>query len=381
MNKLPESFRMFKEQVETLKSGGAISFKALKLLFTSDVDYEICKRALQNFIKVAHYDLRNPSNPYILLVSDGFYIVGVNSDGKLFCNMVEGDRAISSVDSNDITKESSFDHTLVLGYDYDSTHITEEGAYRVQGDLVLQAIPNDKDRMLERMYRFTLSSLIDALNHKTSRELTIRAIRLLSKLRLGCRVEVLSNFGGFDVPCSHPKFYDSAVQYIVDKIRDVPKKYHEAGNVCVTYDRGDILYFSVSFHSDPDYIRSLYNTHIQNVLKKVVYQKKEKTIIVGNHVIRALSYPTEAEIELPDLINGGTVKFRVSFIANPENSIITDEDIIIEHDEHPTTRVTLESGKVYIIVPRFTSVSVEDTIFRNNYVLDKLENESYVWSV
>jgi len=380
MNKLPESFRMFKEQVETLKSDGAISFKALKSLFTCDVDYEICKRALKYFIRVVHYDLRNPSNPYILLVSDGFYIVGVNSDGKLFCNIVEGERAVSSTHSF-VTVESTFDHTIVLGYDYDSTHITEEGAYRVQGDLVLQAIPDDKDRMLERMYRFTLSSLIDALNHKTSHELTIRASRVLSKLRLGYRVETLTSLGVFNVLCSHPKFYDSAIQYIVDRIRDIPKKYHEAGEVCVTYDRGDILYLDVRFISDPDYIHSLYNTHIQNVLKKVVYQKKEKTMIVGNHVIRAFSYPTEAEIELPDFINGGTVKFRVSFIANPENSIITDEDIIIEHDEHPTTRVTLESGKVYIIVPRFTSVSVEDTIFRNNYVLDKLENESYVWSV
>ena len=367
-SKLPKVFRTFKEQVEKLIKGESIDYSSLEHLFTSRVDFLICKEAL-SYMESVEYDLECPNNPYMLIISKHYYIVGVNEDGKLFCHIADYSRVPDIRYSNE-----PFYHEDVLGYQYDSCHLLESGAYRVQGDLVLDVERLSRVSLFHRMWDMIFYELLEALEVKVHREIVTKVSKLLSRLRIGATLDYTSHSAVVSIISHNPFRFKVAPKTIHMKISKLLGEYKRIGDVYIyTAKSSDRLAYQIEYRADCDKIRGLYRGYLDNIVKSLLEKKEEKTIIIGNHTIRAFSYPTEVAIELPDLVNDGCLMLRTSFVSFPNRTIITDEELIVEHDEHSTVRVVLESDDVYIIEPRFTFVSERDIMFRNTYALESLE--------
>ena len=129
--------------------------RGFKRLFTSDQDYYVFSRIPVNEHTQIYVDFMEPKNPYLLLVYrnrvkvNSYWtehtdktitgIVGINDDGRLFCNLLPNDRVFVL----ELKEGNWFNHYKLLGYEneYNSGEPICLPKYkpvrvRVQGDLV-----------------------------------------------------------------------------------------------------------------------------------------------------------------------------------------------------------------------------------------------------
>ena len=358
---MSESFRMFKEQIEKLKNGELTNHLSFKSLFTSEVDFYIFKRAIETTFNIA-YDLRDKSNPYAMLYGKfGPVIIGVNEDGKLFSN-------IASASSVFLVSKGEFDHYKVLGYDYDSNRIYSSGSYRVQGDLVFQALAYDEDSIRLIYDGHILDEVCNAIRHKVRRHYMIETLKYLNKLGLGCEI------GDDYIYLRRRGYFEKVKRYLERELNKIGKSISKrfGGQACVESLRCGFMDFRFHYLEDTERISKLYGSLINESVEELLSCKREKRIVMGNHIITVSSYPIMARLELPDLLLDGYLTISPMF-TDIFTSFITDEDIIVEHPEHGTTIVKVDPKYYYYITPRFTLTW--GMAIRNTYIFKKLERE------
>ena len=358
-------FFIFKGILENIKEGHRECIERAKSLFTSDADYYIFKRAIASDIHKVVYDLSDLGNPYTLVEGSYSIIVGVNDDGKLFCNIVD-------VDPSLFVTHGTFSHEEVLGYDVDSTYINGSGSFRVQGDLVFRVEAYEEVRAYRLYYDNMMDTICNAIRHRVKNHIMAEALRYLGKLGLSCDM-------GIDYLLIHSEeSFHEVRDYLLKElnrlVRKISNKY--GGKAWVTSPMlSESLDFSFYYTEDTNKLHKIYHKVVDEVVRELLTEREERVIIAGNHTIRVNSYPTTASIELPDFLFGGHISVFPVFVSNAREGFITREEVTIEHEEHGATVVKFDPQFIYYVEPAFTNVSVWDSTIRNSYVLRKLREE------
>ena len=368
MRELPEVFYRLKRILDNIEKGRKVDLKMTRSLFTSEADYRIFLEGMCGNPTIA-YDLDNPSNPYVLLCGVDPVIIGVNEDGKLFANILEFPVTYTINNDNNRT----FNHYSLLGYNYDSRVISESGRYRVQGDLVLEVAVEayTLDEYIESIRRTIYTQLEFSVCSSIKRKLLTRTLRHLHKLRIGCTLD--SDY--ILIPITHHVDTKSFTPIVERIIYREACKYGVIPNSFI-YSVNRAINITLDVLPTPEFkerLHRLYSRIVNKVLSDILKSKEEKELIVGNHIIKASSYPTYVRVELPNFFTGETLTIHLHF--SPEDVIITDTEILVEHDEHDPVVVKLEAGRVYRVVPTFTSISELDTRIRNELSIRKVIKE------
>jgi len=376
--------------------------RKIKRLFTSEDDYYVFSKIPINENTALYLDDRDPSNPYVLLmywkeikIRDywGYErereirisgIVGINDDNKLFCNLLDYDEAESSIISQD-----RFDHLRLLVYNFDfdqpipiNSVENEMFRFRVQGDLVFEIEKVSLDNVRDWYKTIATNFLLNRIFESVRREFIEKIAEELMKRRISCNIEnnsVVLETTSIDW-YKREKYCEVLrrfAKYVFDKHI---KKYGVTCESVSVIGEGIFGVNTTRFIITPylmmnDKFRDLFSEHYSNLIDEIVdralNERTEREIRFGNHVVRALAYPNQIHVRFFNFVTDQIEDLEITL---EQNTLITDDEITIDHDEHKPRAVRFLKEKDYVYVVRFdnTRVSDREALIRNRFLLNRL---------
>jgi hypothetical protein len=344
---------------------------AAKSLFTNQAHFEVFKHlknkpsaiyltdkylilTFTNRVKVRHRSIREGKS---------YYVIGINSDNKLFINKMERFYDPEALPINGLVYFSNNQEVYRhLGYEYDletdsdKTIPKPEHAndflehYRVQGDLVfavvvrennfeatyLNAIKANIDLQLERaLANFILRKIQNALaevgisSHLADNELIIPAIPVARRWDIGEDLR-------------------QTLQNVIEKTVDLTAAGFSISNaqhdIAIMVNRGRGLFgvpylpLEVTVSFSPAFL----NEVADQIVKSLDIQIKERSITFGRHKITYMGFPNRFNFvyEFP-YVEEGNEKFKVLFEVRMREIFAAEGKIRIEHVEHGLVEYTI----------------------------------------
>jgi len=348
--------------------------KKTRKMFTNLIHFEVFKHlpklpdkvAVSSSYMVLHYEFVIGKNDGV-----GNYLVGVNSDGKLFINEIEVTSwwnpfsdyqlvGIISVREGVNVELFKFDDTLIygiLGFDYDFENSADKlvpvkigglmiHRYRVQGDLILNIQGDDAyfeeinqrlrvavEEILRRIVLQRIVAILEDLGLAVERQetrLRIRSLpRWLDRKKEYSLVEKLEKYivSKLDVRDLGAKLVSNRVSYNPDQEPLV------IINTFIGLGAFGEIYLPIVVECN--FSDELINSYASSILRSLDIKKSWNIVRVGRHFVRYYGYPQRITI---------STKF-------PDN-----EDYIIEIR---TGTFYVDSGKIYIYHPEHGEVQIE----------------------
>ena len=322
------------------------------------------------------------------------YLLGFNSDGKLFINKVDnhptdydlpivilignGSYSLSKTNDNAIRR--------VLGYDHDvdgdsEVVIDSDGIYRVQGEIVISV------RMLEGIedyYKWIVDRLKTQITDLVEALITDRISSILIDLGFNISVAGIDNIlindaqrlentlsdklkalsialleeikKNFDVT-KYELRYDQYYDYV--KI-SVDTEYYGSFDITVDYDRrlGFNRYGNIRitiFHSNSGIIENKILEDLYNQLRNI--SKRDFKHVLGNHYIEVKN-ALSTNITYKPFITPLLVRFNELRLDNNLYYVDKDSEILISHKEHGICRVRITKPSL---------IEITTTVINNDY--------------
>lgn len=406
---LVKKLQKVKSDYESSKVRGRI-----KRLFTSDDDYYVFSKIPINSRTVFYLDDRDPNNPYVLIMYSNVTerksywgyenrvenkracIIGVNDDNKLFCNLLDYDIAESSIIVNDY-ENGKFDHLRLLGYDIDydqpipiSTVERETFRFRVQGDLIFEVEKVSLNEVRDMYKTIITNFLLNRIFESVRRLFIRRIIEELMKRRISCNIrnnsvivettnisywkredycDILRKFAYY-VHNKHIKKYGVTCESV---------SVIGLGIFGANVTQFTITPYLMMTNSFRDLFLEHYSNFIDEIVDRALNERTEREIRFGNHVVRALAYPSEIHVRFFNFVTDQIEDLEITL---EQNMLVTDEEITIDHDEHKPRVVKFLREKGYVYIIRFdnTHVSDREALIRNRFLLNKLMKDREIRS-
>ena len=375
--------------------------RGFKRLFTSDQDYYVFSRIPVNEHTQIYVDFMEPKNPYLLLVYrnrvkvNSYWtehtdktitgIVGINDDGRLFCNLLPNDRVFVL----ELKEGNWFNHYKLLGYEneYNSGEPICLPKYkpvrvRVQGDLVFIITKWDIEE-LKNWFKGRIERVLINHIYRSVEELCYnRLVEELLKLRVNCALRDNSVV----IPCTRLDYdlwrdiYDFLRDFTAKTLNKYVSRFHlKVNNVSITEDSPfgfNETEIRVSFSFVPNdkfenLVVSHYKSLIEEILDRCMRERVDREIRVGNHIVKARAYPHQVNVRFFNFVHNRMENLNIDI---DRETLITDSEVIVDHDEHKPVRVNLvkEEGCVYLINFDNTLNDEREALIRNRFTLKRL---------
>lgn len=390
--------KLLRDVIKVLVNKGKGKEK-LKEQFTNDMHYQLFKnikyKHLIQILLTENYVIFTTKNKYTTS-----YLIGINSDNKLFINVIDRGLYRPGYEYQNIKIEKCYEIdninyiNLLIGDDnivrtillYDKDleldnieKIDIDGFYRIQGDVVFE-VHVDYDFHLEHEILTQISEEIEII---LKRIVLTRLQEFL--MSYGVTSRIFGNGNPRLMIFGVAKKEDilirqkTALEELIDKFTDIlffdlknKKKLIVEVNVEKVFG-GDYNRFIINVHT------SEIATEIAlNIVKDIIKELKpsENTINFGRHVIRYYGIPRAftAKIKLPILDNLN----RESEYLIPitlQNLYVLGRKILISHPEHGEKEIIVPEKVV--IRPRNILIDVITAERLNYYALNKLFKELF----
>lgn len=390
--------------------------------FSSELQYLLYRRYFRGYVsdvilspsyavvRTVEFQIRRRRywGGYVIIEVRRTWIVGVNSDSKLFINLVAYEsrsrsveevsevRVVASVgfDSDDGIREYYMAYTSDRA-DNEIVEIDEEpkpiSLVRVQGEVVTQVECNEEECVKRRLVSDILMSSMDRVYQLAHTYYANVIRRILTDLGFSAiEVRLDGWHTRITIPSVVPsdKQYDDEVKSKIIRLEDLIKERIGEKRVYVSIDRGSSGfggYKSVVVEVDlqdtlvarrvADYLRH----EAEKLVERLVSEraKRKYTVYFGNHKVVIESLPLEYTFILPDDVNPlkniypeNRVSISVSLRNNRRFYVLSGYEAYLYHSEHGVARVVFK--RPYVVDLATTHVDPLHNVYANRVAFSRL---------
>ena len=313
------------------------------------------------------------------------FVVGINDDGKLFVNKI----FLEPVDADIVSQENGCELYIVqdeeiqriLQFEYNAVQedivVDTEGAYRVQGEVVIEAMNGPCDLHSEVDYSPEVKEYIDSIYRSiVAANLQVKGFSIEMRRWYIVLPLAVKRGVGDDDKVRMAKAIELAIgnQITVGGLKFRYNIY--ISTVC----RYGETYCDLLIRVDPECVNDEHDAcmYIYNQIHSAINELKVSTFrhVLGNHVIEVRNVYSNSMIiepQLPDEIRELAemiAQLRAIEIHRDRYCVDKDSEIVISHNEHGITRVRF--NKPFLVNIRTTAVGPDYPFEINRILLSKL---------
>ena len=369
---------------------------------TYEVKHSCSIYVSQSYLVISFYRklfTNRVGNDKDLVSENGYhYLLGFNSDGKLFINRIgnrpfEYDLPIVVLVGNgsyDIASTKDGEIKILLGYDYDADGdgeviIDKDGVYRVQGEIVISVHMFDS---IEEYYKFIVNRVKSEITDLVESIITDRIASILIDMGFNISILRIDRIAIQNVQRCEDTIYDKIKALSIALLEKIKKNFdvidynivfeNYSGNVCIDVNTefyGDfsvcISYSGVPrfntrfnmygdifinvFHPSGGILESKIVQDLYEQLKRV--SRRDFKHVLGNHYIEVKN-ALSTNITYKPFITPLLIPFNEIRLDNNLYYVDDKSEILISHKEH---------GICKIKITKPSNISITTTLIHENY--------------